>query len=46
MNSRSLEAWQIERLFKRIQQELHFLDASKVECTRSIFPQTTWFSTA
>ena len=40
MNSTGLADWQVEQLFKRVQQELHFLDR-KDACTRSISRRTT-----
>ena len=38
MNSSSLEHWQIERLFKRVQQELHFLNRLEGRMHQKHFP--------
>ena len=38
MNSRGLEHWQVERLFKRVQQELHFLDRLEGRMHQKHFP--------
>jgi hypothetical protein len=38
MNSNSLESWQVERLFKRVQQELHFLDRLEGRMHQKHFP--------
>jgi hypothetical protein len=38
MNSTSLEHWQVERLFKRVQQELHFLDRLEGRMHQKHFP--------
>jgi hypothetical protein len=38
MNSTSLEYWQVDRLFKRVQQELHFLDRLEGRMHQKHFP--------
>ena len=38
MNSNSLEHWQIEKLFRRVQSELHFLDRLEVRTHQKHFP--------
>lgn len=38
MNSMSLERWQTERLFKRVQRELHFLDRLEGRMHQKHFP--------
>lgn len=38
MNSYSLETWQIERLLKRVQSELHFLDRLEGRMHQKHFP--------
>jgi hypothetical protein len=38
MDSRSLAEWQVERLFKRVQQELHFLDRLEGRMHQKHFP--------
>ncbi len=45
MNSYRLEAWQIERLFKRVQSELHFLDRHEGRMYQKHFP-AAWCLTA
>ena len=44
MNSNSLETWQIERLFKRVQQQLRFLDKLEAGCIKSTSRQTMRFT--
>ncbi len=46
MNSNSLEAWQIERLYRRVHSELHFSTALKDGCIRSTSRPTTRFLSA
>ena len=38
MNSASLERWQVERLYRRVQQELHFLDRLEGRMHQKHFP--------
>jgi hypothetical protein len=38
MNSRSLEKWQIERLYRHAQQELHYLDRLEGRMHQKHFP--------
>ncbi len=38
MNSNSLEMWQIERLFRRVQAELHWLDRLEGRMHQKHFP--------
>lgn len=38
MNSAGLERWQIERVFKRVQHELHYLDRLEGRMQQKHFP--------